>query len=152
MLAASIGFNIYQYTSYSSEKQARLEETLLRPSRTPGSLPIDPEIKELTYRQQTTHPKAMTTDEAAKLLAAYNRGQRDDLIFLDVRETAERATGTLPGATFVRYPDIPAANINFTGKKAILFCDNGNRSHEVCEALRNKASIVSSSSEASRNG
>ena len=135
VLAASVGFNIYQYTSYSGEKQARLEDTLLRPARTPGGLPIDPEVKELSYGQQVRHPKGMTTEEADKLLAAHNRGQRNDLIFLDVRETAERGTGTLPGATLVRYPDIPAAKIDFTGKKAILFCDNGSRSHEVCEAL-----------------
>src|SRR5262245_10154712 len=84
VLAASIGFNIYQYTSYSNEKQARLEDTLLRPSRTPGGQSIDPEVKELSYAQQFRHPKGMTTEEADKLLTAHNRGQWKDLVFLDV--------------------------------------------------------------------
>jgi rhodanese-related sulfurtransferase/membrane protein insertase Oxa1/YidC/SpoIIIJ len=135
LLTGSVGFNIYQYVDQKNERQARLEDTLLRPSRMPGSLPLDPEVKELNYRQQTQHPMGMATDAADKLLAAAARGEADDVIFLDVRETAEREMGTLPGVRFVRYPDIPSANIDFTGKKAVLFCHNGNRSHEVCEAL-----------------
>jgi rifampicin phosphotransferase len=135
VLMGSVGFNIYQFVDRKNERQARLEETLLRPSRTPGSLPLDPEMKELSYRQQTQHPMGIATDEADKLLAATARGEADDIVFLDVREAAEREMGTLPGVRFVRYPDIPAANINFAGKKAVLFCHNGNRSHEVCEAL-----------------
>jgi rifampicin phosphotransferase len=136
LLMTSVGLNVYQYVTEKNERQARLEDTLLRPSRTPGGLPIDPEVKELNYGQQTRHPLGMSTDEAGSLLTAAARGERSDLIFLDVRETAEREMGTLPGVTFVRYPDIPSANIDFTGKKAILFCHNGNRSHEVCEALK----------------
>ncbi len=135
LLITSVGFNIYQYVDQRNERQARLEDTLLRPSRTPGGLPLDPEVKELNYGQQMRHPLGMSTEEADKLLAEAARGEHDDLVFLDVREAAEREMGTLPGVKFVRYPDIPGANINFTGKKAILFCHNGNRSHEVCEAL-----------------
>ena len=133
---ASICLNIYQYADYKNERQALLEDTLLRPSRTPGGLPIDPEVKELTYAQQQRHPLGMSTQEADDLLAAAARGERDDLVFLDVREAAEHEMGTLPGVRTVRYPDVPAANLNFTGKKAVLFCHNGNRSHEVCEALK----------------
>lgn len=136
LLVASVGFNIYQYVEHKNERQARLEETLLRPARTPGALPGDPEVKELNYRQQTQHPFGMSTKEADELLRAAARGERNDLIFLDVRETAERAMGTLPGVTFVRYPDVATSKLDFKGKEAILFCHNGNRSHETCEAMK----------------
>lgn len=136
LLAGSVGFNIYQYVSYANERQVRLEETLLRPSTQPGALRGDPEVKELTYGQQTRHPMGLTTAEADKLLQAAARGERDDLVFLDVREAAERAMGTLPGVTFIRYPDIASSKLDLKGKQAILFCHNGNRSHEACEAMR----------------
>ena len=58
------------------------------------------------------------------------------MVFLDVRETAERTVGTLPGVTFVRYPDINISKLNLKGKQTILFCHNGNRSSEVCDAMR----------------
>jgi rhodanese-related sulfurtransferase/phosphohistidine swiveling domain-containing protein len=136
LLITSVGFNIYQYVDQRNERQARLQDTILRPSRTPGSLPLDPENQEWSYAQQTKSPLALTTQEVDELLQATARGERDDLIFLDVRETAEREIGTLPGVKFVRYPDIPAASMNFSGKKAVLFCHNGNRSNEVCNALK----------------
>ena len=136
LLAGSVGFNIYQYASHANEQQARLEETLLRPASQPGSLPLDPEFVELSYRQQLKHPMGMTTDETDKLLQAAARGERNDMVFLDVRETAERTVGTLPGVTFVRYPDINISKLNLKGKQTILFCHNGNRSSEVCDAMR----------------
>ena len=43
--------------------------------------------------------------------------------------------GTMPGAQIVRFPDIKTSNIDFTGKTAILFCHNGNRGYETCQAL-----------------
>ena len=136
LLVVSVGFNIYQYVEQKNERQARLEETLLRPARMPGALPGDPEVKELTYGQQTKHPFGLSTAEADKLLKAAARGERKDIVFLDVREAAERAMGTLPGVTFIRYPDVAGSKLDLKGKEAILFCHNGNRSHEVCEALK----------------
>lgn len=136
LLCVSVGLNIYQYVEQKNERQARLEETLVRPARTPGALPGDPEVKELTYAQQTRHPDAMTTAEADRLLQAKARGDRDDMVFLDVRERAEREMGTLKGITFVRYPDFASSGIDLKNKKAVLFCHNGNRSHETCEALK----------------
>jgi rifampicin phosphotransferase len=136
LLAVSAGANIYQYIDRQNEVRAQLEETILRPSRTSGGLPLDPEVKELSYAQQTRHPDAMTTAEADTLLQAAQRGERSDLLFLDVRERAEREMGTLKGVTFVRYPDMAKSGIDFTNKKVILFCHNGNRSHETCEALK----------------
>ena len=136
LCCASVGFNIYQYFDQKNERQARLEDTLLRPARMPGALPGDPEVKELSYAQQTRHPDAMTTAQAAALLKAQERGERKDLVFLDVREAAEREMGTLKGVTFLRYPDMKSSGIDLKNKKAILFCHNGNSSHETCEALK----------------
>lgn len=136
LLAGSIGLNIYQHVGKQNERQARLEETLLRPSRLPAGSDTDPDMKELTYGEQLKHPMRVGTEEAAQMLAAAERGERNDLIFLDVREAAERQMGTLPGVTFVRFPDFKASNIDFAGKQAVLFCHNGNRSSETCEALK----------------
>ena len=99
LFCGSLAFNIYQHLEQASERQARLEETLSRPSRTPGSLRGDPEVKELSYPQQMRHPNGMTTAEADTLLKTQKAGTQRDLIFLDVRERAEREMGTLPGAT-----------------------------------------------------
>src|SRR5215831_324550 len=135
LLITSVGLNIYQYVGKKNERQARLEQTLLRQATTPGGPKLDPANLELSYAQMTKEPRGITTDEAQKLLEAAARGERNDLLFLDVRETAERDMGEVPGATFIRFPDFKAAKIDFTGKQAIFFCHNGNRSWETCEEL-----------------
>jgi rifampicin phosphotransferase len=136
LLVVSVGFNIYQYIEQKNEHQARIESTLLRPSRAPQGLPHDPDAKELNYTEQGKHPLRISTGEAAKLLEAKNKGETDEYIFLDVREAAEQAMGSLRGATVVRFPDLKKANLDFTNKKAILFCHNGDRSSETCEELQ----------------
>jgi rifampicin phosphotransferase len=135
LLMTSVGFNIYQYVSKQNERQARLEQTLLRQATTPGGPKLDPANLELSYAQMTKERRGISTDEAQKLLEAAARGERNDLLFLDVRETAERDMGEVPGATFIRFPDFKAAKLDFSGKQAIFFCHNGNRSWETCEAL-----------------
>lgn len=136
LLVASVGINIYQYVDQKNERQARIESTLLRPSRAPAGLPNDPDAKEINFTDQGKHPLRISTAEAEKLLAAKNRGESDEYIFLDVREAAEQSMGSLRGATVVRFPDLKKANLDFTGKKAILLCHNGNRSSETCEELK----------------
>jgi hypothetical protein len=42
LLAASVGFNIYQYTTYSNDRQARLEGTLAQPMPNIGGRSLDP--------------------------------------------------------------------------------------------------------------
>jgi len=133
--AASIAVNVHQYTEHRGERLARLEATLLRPAREPGVPKLDPTLKELSFSQQLKHPMGISTAEADQLLAAMTRGKRTDVVFLDVRESAESEMGNLPGATAVRYPDLSTAKLNLAGKKVILFCHNGNRSHETCETL-----------------
>jgi hypothetical protein len=90
LFCGSLAFNIYQHLEQASERQARLEETLSRPSRTPGSLRGDPEVKELSYPRQMRHPNGMTTAEADTLLKTQKAGTQRDLIFLDVRERRAR--------------------------------------------------------------
>lgn len=128
--------NVYQYTGAASEKQARLQETLLRPSRQPQGSQKDPDMKEINFGEQLKHPMALSTSQTAALLQQARSGERKDLVFLDVREGAEREMGTIPGVTFVRFPDLKLTSSDFAGKKAVLFCHNGNRSSETCEALK----------------
>ena len=52
VLAVSIAINIWQYVEQTNERQARLESTLLRPSRAPAGLPDDPDAKEINFSQQ----------------------------------------------------------------------------------------------------
>ena len=134
-MTISIGINVWQYVGQINERQARLENTLLRPSRAPAGLPDDPDAKEINFTQQLRHPLRISTEETEKLLAAHNRGEADQYVFLDVRENAEQSMGSLNGATIVRFPDLKKANINLTNKTVILFCHNGNRSSETAEAM-----------------
>src|SRR5437016_9923665 len=103
-MTISIGVNVWQYVGQANERQARLENTLLRPSRAPAGLPDDPDAKEITYTQQLKHPLRISTEETAKLLAAHNRGEADQYVFLDVRENADQSLGLLKGATVIRFP------------------------------------------------
>ncbi len=139
LLCGSIGFNIYQSVDRSNERQARLEETLMRPSRLPGALRGDPEIREITYAQQLRHPNGISTADAEALLKAKQTGARNDVVFIDVRERAEREAGSIPGTTFIRFPDFAALGMNLDGKRAVLFDSNGDRSHEICEALKRQS-------------
>jgi rhodanese-related sulfurtransferase len=134
-MTISIGVNIWQYVGHSNERQARLENTLLRPSRAPAGLPDDPDAKEINFTQQLKHPLRISTEETAKLLAAHNRGEADQYVFLDVRENAEQSMGSLKGATVVRFPDLQKANRDLTNNTVLLFCHNGNRSSETAEAM-----------------
>jgi rhodanese-related sulfurtransferase/membrane protein insertase Oxa1/YidC/SpoIIIJ/phosphohistidine swiveling domain-containing protein len=135
VLAASLGVNIYQYLSAGAERQARLEATLTRPMPNLGGRSLDPNLKEASYDDQLKHPRGISTEDAEKLLAETLRGQHPDVVFLDIRETAEAEMGSLPGATRVRFPDIASANLDLAHKKPIVFCHNGNRGYETCTRL-----------------
>jgi rifampicin phosphotransferase len=127
--------NIYQYRSYSAERQERLEATLTRPSRDPGTPVADPTLREYPFNQQLRHKLGISTADANKLLSEAASGQRSDVFFLDIREPAETETGTLLTSKMSRGPDLPKSGIEFEGKTAIIFCHNGNRSAENCEDL-----------------
>ena len=135
LLIISVSINVYQYVEYKNERQARIESTLLRPTRAPQGLPDDPDVKELNFGQQSKHPLRISTEETARLLAAHNGGETDKYVFLDVREHVEQVMGSLKGVTVVRFPDLKTANLNLINKKVILFCHDGNRSSETAEAM-----------------
>ena len=133
-LALSIYGNWHQYSQTRDATRARLEATLLRPPGTPGQPRFDPALKELSFSQQTRHPLGISTADTAKAIEAVQAGDKETLI-VDVRETAETAMGNLPGAVVARYPDFDDLKLDLAGKKVVMFCHNGNRSHETCEVL-----------------
>lgn len=131
----SLGLNYYQYSSRANDEQARLQATLVRPAQSAGTKILDPKLKETSFSKQTSHPLGIDTASAARLLDDMLKGTRKDVLFIDVRENGENEMGTLPGTKHIRFPDIASAGIDFTGKKAMLLCHNGNRSSETCERL-----------------
>jgi rifampicin phosphotransferase len=135
LLAVSVGINVYQFVTNANAMQARLEGSLSRPMPTMGGKSLDESLKEVSYGDQQRSPRGISTEDLEKLLEAKARGERQDTFLLDIRETAETEMGTMPGAEVVRYPDVKSSNINFTGKTAILYCHNGNRGYETCQAL-----------------
>jgi rhodanese-related sulfurtransferase/membrane protein insertase Oxa1/YidC/SpoIIIJ/phosphohistidine swiveling domain-containing protein len=136
VLAVSIGANIYQYVTDANARQERLEATLTRPMpKGGGGKSLDATLKEVSYGDQLKHPRGISSDEMEKVLEAKARGELPDTFLLDIRETAETEMGTMPGAKVVRFPDVKSSNIDFKGKTALLYCHNGNRGYETCEAL-----------------
>ena len=135
VMCVSIGVNIWQYVSESNARQERLEATLTRPMPKSGGTALDPTLKEVSYAEQQRSPRGISTDEMEKLLEARARGERQDTILLDIRETAETEMGTMPGAKTIRFPDVKSSGIDFTGKTAIAYCHNGNRGYETCQGL-----------------
>src|SRR4051812_19863942 len=134
-MTVSIGGNIWQYVTDSNARQERLEATLTRPMPKSGGAALDPTLKEVSYAEQLRSPRGISTEEMEKLLEARSRGERQDTILLDIRETAETEMGTMPGARTIRFPDVKSSGIDFTGKIAIAYCHNGNRGYETCQGL-----------------
>lgn len=130
---------LYLYVAGLNRDQARLEATLLRPTpKAADGAALDPLLKEIPFSAQVNHPRAITTREAHAIAEAVAKGNSSQWIILDIRETAETEAGSLPGSIKVRFPDLPQSRIDFTGKKPLLICHNGNRSAETCEALAAK--------------
>jgi membrane protein insertase Oxa1/YidC/SpoIIIJ/rhodanese-related sulfurtransferase/phosphohistidine swiveling domain-containing protein len=136
-LAISLWVNIYQYTTYQTTRQDRLEETLIRPTPLgPDGKPLDDLIREPAWEEQLTDPHGMSTAEVQKFMEEYNRGEHPDVIFGDIREALELEMGSPPGATPLRFADLSKGKFNFTQKKAVLVCHTGIRSYDMCQRLR----------------
>jgi rhodanese-related sulfurtransferase len=135
VLAGALSVLVYLYMDLRAERTARLEATLTRPMPNIGGRSLDPMLKEVGYGDQQKHPRGIHTDELEKLLEAKARGERQDTILVDIRETAETEMGGLPGSRTVRFPDLATSKLDFTGKTAILYCHNGNRGYETCMAM-----------------
>jgi rhodanese-related sulfurtransferase/membrane protein insertase Oxa1/YidC/SpoIIIJ/phosphohistidine swiveling domain-containing protein len=133
---ASLAANYYQYSTSAAARQARLEAAILRPTEMTDGKTLDADLKEVSFDEQLHSPLGVSTDEVGRLLEEKRQGRGGDNVFIDVRENPETATGTLPNATAIRFPDFSPARTNLTGKRAILLCDNGNRSYETCQKLR----------------
>lgn len=123
------GGNYWQYTAAQQAEQARLQATLIRPAQFDGTEIKDANLKEASFSKQEANPHAVSTDEAATLLADGN------VLFFDIRETGENAMGTLPGAAHIRFPDFLKTRPLEPGQRAVVFCHNGNRSSETCAEL-----------------
>ncbi len=134
LTALALGaLNLWQYRMQSARELARLQATLVRPAQFAGTEIKDDALVETSFAKQSESPLALTTAEAERLL----QGEADGAptLFFDIRETAEYAMGTLPGAQHVRYPDFERSEIPANDKPVVLFCHNGNRSSETCAAL-----------------
>lgn len=131
LLSVALAAGLFlQFRAQSAADLARLQATLVRPAQFDGTVLLDANLKETSFSDQSDHPLAITTDEAAALL------QSDvGATFVDVRETGEHAMVTLPGATHVRFPDFLDSDLAKSGGGVVLFCHNGNRSSETCERL-----------------
>jgi len=121
--------NHWQWQSHKTEELQRLQATLTRPAQFDGTTIKDADLKETSYNAQETHPQGLTTADAAALLA------QGEAKFFDIRETAENAMGTLPGASHIRFPDFLQSPPVAPGETVVLFCHNGNRSSETCAEL-----------------
>jgi rifampicin phosphotransferase len=127
--------HVYHWERSENTSLGHLQATLLRPSRDAGRPARDPTLKELSYGQQTRHRLGISTADAQLLLDQIQAGHAGDTIVLDVRERAEAEMGGLIGSVATRFPDFDVADARNASKKFILFCHNGNRSHETCENL-----------------
>ena len=133
LLLGLIALNFWQYRQTQLREQDRLQATLIRPASFDGTKIQDATLQETKFDAQKTHPLAITTQDAARLLAS--SPEETQTLFFDIRETGEHEMGTLPGASHMRFPDFRQAPPLKPGQSAVLFCHNGNRSSETCEAL-----------------
>ncbi len=138
LLALSLAANMYQFRTAQVDLRQRLEATLTRPTPTADGRTLDLTLKEVSYAEQLASPRGISTQETERLLEAALRGERSDIMFLDIREAAETEMGGLPLSKAIRFPDLPKQNLDFAGKTAVLLCHNGNRSYETCAALAAK--------------
>ena len=133
--AGALILDAVQFVAARAERTARLEAALVRPAmKRPDGQTLDPLLREMPYSAQLQSPNGLSTADVAGLLPQIEAGD-GGIVALDIRESAETEQGGLPGTRTVRFPDLAAAQIDFTGKTALLFCHNGNRSAETCAAL-----------------
>jgi rifampicin phosphotransferase len=122
---ALTGLNLYQYQTAKQVRLTRLQATLNRPA-----VIRDANLRETSFTAQSRDPLGISTGDATRALTS-----GEDILFVDVRESAENLMGTIPGAQHIRFPDVKPSDPRFKGRKVILLCQNGNRSSEVCNRL-----------------
>ncbi len=144
-LVASIAINMLQWANERDATETRLRTNLTRSSVEAGSKVGDISLKTLSFSQQIGHPQGITTAELDSLLSTAkptDGAGAGDVSFIDVREAEELEGGKLGGFAHIPYPELiaRAKEAQIAGKKNVLLCHSGNRSSELCAALK-KAGI-----------
>jgi rifampicin phosphotransferase len=125
------GFSLYTSHRWDLDMK-RLQTNLVRPSIEEGRQVGDASLKSLSFSDQLTHPRGISTETLDKWIA-----EGRPLNLIDVREREETEAGRIPEARHITYPKLlqePALALT-EGRQTILLCYSGNRSGEVCEAL-----------------
>ena len=127
-LMASVAANVLQYTSTIDAKNARLQTNLVRKSVENGAAVGDTSLKTLSFSEQLTHERGISTETLASWI---ENGEPVNII--DVRENEEYEVASIEGASHLRYPDVLAQNSLIPeGSNTLFLCYSGNRSSELC--------------------
>ena len=135
LVCVSLGGQLLSVFNAAIGSSDPTQAAILRPTVTTEGRTLDPDLKETSYGEQARSPRGISTGQMATLLEEKQHGLEGNDVILDVREPAETATGMFPNATPVRFPDFLKSPFSLAGKRAILYCDNGNRSFETCQKL-----------------
>ncbi|MGB5606155.1 MAG: PEP/pyruvate-binding domain-containing protein [Gammaproteobacteria bacterium] len=135
MLIASVGVNVFQYTSSVDDTNRRLQTNLVRSSVEAGMAVGDTSLKTLKLSDQIYHPNGIDN----QVLSAWI-SQGRPLNLIDVRESEEVEMGSIAGTWHRRYPDLrnDASGLVEDGKETVLMCYSGNRSSELCSDFASK--------------
>jgi YidC/Oxa1 family membrane protein insertase len=144
-LFASVAINTLQWANERDATETRLRTNLTRSSIEAGSKVGDTSLKTLSFSQQINHPQGISTADLDTLLATAKPSDgagAGGVSFIDVREAEELEGGRLGGFIHIPYPELiaRAKEAQIAGKKNVLLCHSGNRSSELCAALK-KAGI-----------
>jgi len=131
-VVAALGWTFFALHVHD-QRQRALQVNLERSSKEDGRQIVDVSLKELSFSQQLERDDGIETGDLEALRAA----GRFSVVY-DVRESEEYEVGRLQGIAHVRYPDLMAAPSKYLkrNQRALLLCFNGNRSSEMCAALR----------------
>ena len=128
-----LALNYIQYNQAQNKEAARLQATLVRPAQFAGTKIQDSSLIETSFDAQNINQFAISSQAADELLQSSK--SNPDILFLDIRERAEREMGGLVDSNHVRFPDIQQNAQSYAEKKVVLYCHNGNRSSETCANL-----------------
>ena len=140
-LVGSVAVNTLQWANERDATETRLRTNLTRSSTEAGNNVGDTSLKTLAFSQQIDHPQGISTAELDTLLSSANPKDgvgAGGVSFIDVREAEELEGGKLGGFAHIPYPELiaRAKEAQIAGKKNVLLCHSGNRSSELCNALK----------------
>ncbi len=140
-LVGSVAINTLQWANERDATETRLRTNLTRTSIEAGNKVGDTSLKTLAFSKQIEHPQGISTSELDTLLSTAkptNGAGAGGISFIDVREAEELEGGKLGGFAHIPYPELiaRAKEAQIAGKKNVLLCHSGNRSSELCDALK----------------